>query len=73
MHFYDLPPLEVTNQTYEMEVEDQVSGDKHIACLREWQLDGKPLSENKDFVNNLTNIIIGGGTIAIFRKLTAVL
>ena len=67
MHFYDLP-LEVTNQTYEMEVEDQVSGDKHIACLREWQLDGKPLSENKDFVNNLTNIIIGG-TIAIFQEI----
>lgn len=64
-YFYNFP-LEVINNTIEIDLENQENGMIHKGVINEWKYNSKPLLNSVEFVDYLEGII--GGTITIFQK-----
>ena len=63
--FYD-SPLQILEESVTAEVENQDTGEKHMATLNQWVHDGHLLHESHAFVDGLADLI--GGTVTIFQQ-----
>ncbi|MFP4065174.1 MAG: Cache 3/Cache 2 fusion domain-containing protein [Bacteroidales bacterium] len=64
-HFY-ASPLQIPEETVSAEIENQDTGEKHIATLNQWQHNGYLLHESNAFVDRLADLI--GGTVTVFQQ-----
>lgn len=59
-------PFEISDRSFNQEIENQETGLIHNAELKHWTLDGKDLALNNDFVDSLQSMI--NGTSTIFQR-----
>ncbi len=59
--------LEMNGDAELCEVENQITGTKHISSVRKWKLNGQILNNNYEAVDSLQKMF--GGTVSVFQKI----
>jgi len=65
-YLFSSSPLQISNEKYLMKVRDQLTNETDEVVLHYWELDGRNLKENHDFVDQIKKMT--GSTVTIFQK-----